>query len=753
MRHKSTRSPSDYQVGFFIALCCVHVLFASPASASVECTGRVYDGEGNSVRSALITFSPASVPEFTQSAYSDSTGIYRLSLPDSSSGYVRVQALGYKSLDQYIHLGLESNVLDFRLELQPLLMDELVVQRRRSRNEASFVEKITVDHNSSSSLVQILDAATSLNIRRYGGLGSFSTVSIRGSTAEQVQVFLDGVPLNSASGGGVDIGRLPLAGVEQIEIHRGNVPYQFGGNSMGGVVHMRTRGLESPRHMRLNAGSGSFNTQRLGLSHSGRLGRWSYLSLAGYSASDNTFYFWDDNGTEYNDQDDEWATRRNSDFSALRLLNKMGREIGTHHLQVHSTLDWSHKGIPGLGNNQSLHTRFDTWRHMIEANFYGTRANGHTFRFKSYYAEQRDTYKDLLGEVGIGIQHQHDATQRYGMRGEFGALMPFDIFSHVFANVRQERFTPRNRLQPDRVAYTNRRRSATLGIQAEKSLFSQRIAAHFGGQGEWQENQFLTPGPLAFSPDVTHRSNDALWGIRMGLSARLGKQFDLQAHRGIYRRAPSFFELFGNRGAVIGNPGLQGETGHNSDIGLVYRSSHTQPTRISLFELTYYHNRVRDLIRFIHNSQQVSKPYNIGQALLRGIETRWQAQVLSLLTINGNYTYQRAENQAPFSFEQGNDLPNAPRHRLSNRLEVKQSSWRCWFEFQRESQHYLDRANLRPVAQRTLYHGGLHHALIASTALTLEVRNITDNQVADLWGYPLPGRSYSMTLDHLFTHL
>ena len=138
MPHKSTRSPSDYQVGFFIALCYVHVLFALPASASVECTGRVYDGEGNSVRSALITFSPAPVPELTQLAYSDSTGIYRLSLPDSSSGYVRVQALGYKPLDQYIHLGLESNVLDFRLELQPLLMDELVVQRRRSNDDASF---------------------------------------------------------------------------------------------------------------------------------------------------------------------------------------------------------------------------------------------------------------------------------------------------------------------------------------------------------------------------------------------------------------------------------------------------------------------------------------------------------------------------------------------------------------------------------------------------------------------------------------
>ena len=750
MHRTSTQAPSDHQVGFFIALCCAHALFALPISASVEWTGRIYDAEGNPVPSALITFFPESATHHSHSTYSDSTGTYRLSSPDHSSGHVRIEALGYKPLSQPVDPGRQSSALDFHLELHPLLMDELVIHRRRSEDDASFVEKISVDR-SNGSLVQVLDAATGLNIRRYGGLGSFSTVSIRGSTAEQVQVFLDGVPLNSASGGGVDIGRLPLAGVQQIEIHRGNVPSQLGGNSIGGVVHMRTRGLDAPEHTRLNASGGSFRTRQLGLSHGSRLGPWSYLSLLDYSASDNTFRFWDDNGTEYNNQDDEWATRRNSDFSSLRLLNKVGRAIGTYRLQVHSTLDWSHKGLPGLGNNQSLSTRFDTWRHMVEANLYGARASGHTFRLKSYYTEQRDTYKDLLGEVGTGLQHQHNATQSYGLHGEVGILMPSEILSNVFASIHQERFTPRNRLRPERSAYTNRRRSATLGIQAEKSLLGDRLAAHVGGQGEWQKNRFLTPGPLVFSPDITHRSSDALWGIRMGLSARLNAQFNVQIHRGIYRRAPSFFELFGDRGAVMGNPDLQRETGHNSDIGLMYRSTDARPTTLSLFELTYYHNRVSDLIRFIHNSQQVSRPYNIGQALLRGLEARWQVQALSLLTLSGNYTYQRAENRAPFSFERGNDLPNAPRHRLSNRLDMARSSWQCWFEYQRESQHYLDRANLRPVARRTLYHGGLRRDLKPSTALAFEVRNITDNQVADLWGYPLPGRSYMMTLDHSFT--
>ena len=154
-----------------------------------------------------------------------------------------------------------------------------------------------------------------------------------------------------------------------------------------------------------------------------------------YSASDNTFRFWDDNGTEYNNGDDEWATRRNSDFSSLRLLNKAGRAIGIYRLQVLARIGVIRASR--IGQQQSLRTRFDTWRHMVEANLYGARANEHTFRLKSCYTEQRDTYKDLLGEVGTGLQHQHN-TQSYGLHGEVGILMPSEILSNVFS-MHQER--------------------------------------------------------------------------------------------------------------------------------------------------------------------------------------------------------------------------------------------------------------------------------------------------------------------------
>ena len=106
MHRNSTQALSDHQVGFFIALCCAHALCALPVSASVEWTGRIYDEEGNPVPSALITFFPESATHHSHSTHSDSTGTYRLYLPNNSSGHVRIEALGYKPLSQPVDLDL-----------------------------------------------------------------------------------------------------------------------------------------------------------------------------------------------------------------------------------------------------------------------------------------------------------------------------------------------------------------------------------------------------------------------------------------------------------------------------------------------------------------------------------------------------------------------------------------------------------------------------------------------------------------------
>jgi outer membrane cobalamin receptor len=749
-----TPSPPRRQVGFFVVLSCALAL-CYPLytwAQQGDLTGYVRDVDtGVPVVGALVSVSPRlPIQNGARSTYSDSSGRYRFVGLRAGEWRLVAEALGYRTQADSLWIRSDGYECDLIMQSEPLLMDELVVRTRRADGVDAFVESIDTKERSGD-LAQKLDAATGVNIRRYGGLGSFSTVSIRGSTSEQVQVFLDGVPLNSASGGGVDIGRLSLAGVERIEIYRGATPAQFGGNSVGGVVHIRTQNPGDKTRAHLHLSGASLATRQLAASLAGPRGKWQHLVLLDYSSSDNTFRFWDDNGTEYNAGDDGWAKRLNSDFRSLRALFKLGRPVGktgASRLQVHSTFDLSHKGIPGIGNNQSLHTRFDTWRHIAEANLYGPRGKG-AYRLKAYHSIERDVYKDLRGEVGTGAQHQRNTTRSTGLRGELNFLLRKQRLATFFSDAQEQQFLPRDETREQSRLRTSRRRALTLGGELERPLFTERIALQAGGQ--WQYNGDRLFDVEAYAPDrelPTRSNGENLWGARVRLSARLGAGWMLQGHRGRYQRAPSFFELFGDRGAVRGNGKLASETGYKNDLGLVFHAAEKKKTGLSLAEITYYHNRVENLIRFIHNSQQVSQPHNLGEVVLRGVETRWSLQLVSIVQLSGNYVYQRAENRSPFSFEKGNDLPNAPRHRLSSRLALVQSRGSFYYEYSRESRHFLDRANLRTVPRRLLHSIGTRLVLTSEMALSGEVRNLSNNQVADLWGYPLPGRTFFLSLDY-----
>ena len=470
--------------------------------------------------------------------------------------------------------------------------------------------------------------------------------------------------------------------------------------------------------------------------------------MVNYRASRNDFRFWNDNGTEYNAQDDGWARRLNSDFRGLRGLAKIGRSLGASRLQIHNTFDLSYKGIPGIGNNQSLHTRYDTWHHIAEAALFGPLGHSRAgYRLKAHHSREKYEFQDRRGEVGLGRQHDRNITQSLGLRGEVNALLPGQSLLTAFVAARHETFVPDDLLRPNSHLLRSRRRALAVGTEVEVPL-GQRLTFNAGTQAEGLNDRLFDRKNFAPSAVLPSRDNgEILGGYRMGAALDLGAGLALKAHNGRYHRAPNFFELFGDRGAVIGNTNLVSEEGHNWDLGLVFRRR-DDGVGLILAEAVYYRNHVEDLIRFIQNSQRVSRPHNMGRALLRGVETRLEARLLPRLTLRGNYAYQRAENRTPFSFERGNDLPNAPRHRLNTRLSLDLGSAEIYGEFSRESRHFLDRANLRTVPVRALYNFGGTVPLVGGIFLSWELRNLTDNQVADLWGYPLPGRSYGLSMQY-----
>ena len=66
-------------------------------------------------------------------------------------------------------------------------------------------------------LPDLLKMVPGVHVRELNGKGQYTTVSVRGSTAAQVGVFVDGVLFNLGGDAAADISTIPVHNVERIE--------------------------------------------------------------------------------------------------------------------------------------------------------------------------------------------------------------------------------------------------------------------------------------------------------------------------------------------------------------------------------------------------------------------------------------------------------------------------------------------------------------------------------------------------------
>ena len=89
-------------------------------------------------------------------------------------------------------------------------------------------------------LADVIEKEAGTQVLQHGGMGSYSSISLRGSSSDQVMIYLDGILLNEGSGGGVNLSNFSLGDVGSIEVFRGTTPVNFGKASIGGVVNIKT---------------------------------------------------------------------------------------------------------------------------------------------------------------------------------------------------------------------------------------------------------------------------------------------------------------------------------------------------------------------------------------------------------------------------------------------------------------------------------------------------------------------------------
>jgi outer membrane receptor protein involved in Fe transport len=215
-------------------------------------------------------------------------------------------------------------------------------------------------------------------LRRSSSLTAHPTsqgVSLRGlgpSGASRTLVLFDGVPLNDPFGGWVYWNRLPISGLESVEVARGSLSQLYGSAAMGGAIQLLPR-APKPDTLEVTARGGDHRTGDLEVfaSDAASDGRWGY-SLSGRLFDTDGFYIV---SPESRGAVDRPAT---VDFGTL-----FGRvEMGRYHVGVNAFRE-------ERGNGTALQTN-DTSLQSLEAGWSGEHwewdAFGQTQRFRSTFS-------------------------------------------------------------------------------------------------------------------------------------------------------------------------------------------------------------------------------------------------------------------------------------------------------------------------------------------------------------------------------
>jgi iron complex outermembrane receptor protein len=593
---------------------------------------------------------------------------------------------------------------------------------------------------------------------RTGSAGSFTTLSLRGSNPDQVRIFVDGVPLNIAQGGAVDVSTLPLGDVERVEVYRGQSPLAFGESAMGGVISITTRTPGVP-NVGARAGVGSVATRFGDVSAGGHLGGVRLYLGAHALSSTGVFRFFNDNCTPLNATDDAWSSRQNNDVKqadgTLRVATDL---LGRRTLSFGVIAFGRDQGLPGSSCVQTQFVRFATARALAYLRYEDRDSLGDGGRLSAqlFASRQRDHFTDP-GELSLGAWNTRDDTQSAGATANASRALAGWLRLAVVAEARAEIFQPQNLGDPMPIGAPARRLIAVGGVEPTFYWRAANLEVIPSVRIELQRDVVTGRDPLLQTqrpPDPPLDRTLPVW--RLALIRPLGAAVALKGNVGRYARAPSFLELYGGSGRLVGNPALRPERGLNGDVALTVDASSGSQVGIST-RTAVFGARVDDLIEWEHDPYGHSRAANLAAARILGAEQEVRLTVGRWGRIVAQATYLQALDHSGVPAHEGKQLPFRPRWQGYVRPELARMSVPRGTEAAIVLGVYVDGAVVGglydvPSNSHTLPARFLLGAGVSAEAprwglrAVLSGQDLTRTWTNDLANYPVPSRTIYLAL-------
>jgi len=585
-------------------------------------------------------------------------------------------------------------------------------------------------------------------IKDYGGVGGLKTISVRSLGGLNTGLVYDGINIADAQTGQVDLSKFSATFVQLLEIYQAN-PQQ---------IPLPARIYSSASI--LSFASNSFNTINFSKTqwqsgmNGGSFGLWQpYAGIyvpatKNMAVSANAQATWAKGNYPYyieNGMFSQSAYRTNSDIHAFQgEINIVNRFTDSSILQTKVWGYQSERGLPGsiiFFNNISVQ-RLQDKDFFVQSRYLNKLNNTTTILASAKYSSMFTKYTDpnFLNNAG-GLDDRYTQNEIYGSLALSHHLGEYFLFSlasdlastHLSANIHSfptpTRTSAWNNLM---IQFTKTHWQISASL-LNTNIHDQTVV----GTAAANKNKFTPAFAIGYKP--------------LSESPFLFRFF----YKDIFRM-PTFNDLYYTYNLNI-NPRLLPEYSEQYDAGFTY----TRNFRASLSQFSFsadgYYNNIRDkIIAVPAQNLFIWTMKNIGKVRITGIDIngqingkfstdfKWSARVA--------YTWQQALDVTdPSSSVYKDEIPYTPNQSGSGMAAVYYKIWGTGYSILFSDERYTlgenDPTNLLPGwNEQDVFVSARIPSKNFQTTIKGEVNNLFNQRYEVIRYYPMPGRSYKISL-------
>lgn len=582
-------------------------------------------------------------------------------------------------------------------------------------------------------------------LRDYGGAGGMKTVSVRGFGARHTGVSYDGVALSDCQTGEIDLSRYTLDNVASVMLAVGDnddifIPARLSAHAAVLSVNTVTQPSADRRpHLTVHLKTGSFGYISPFVSYAQSFSdRFLLTASAEYVYAENDYPFTLKNvslvtrerrtnsmmNSGHGEVGFTWRTGGKSTLNGKLYYYNNDRELPG---QVRYYTDISDEALHE--RNAFAQLRYRTWSR-----------GGLSVKMLAKYNWAASDYTD-----GLYKDRKNDASYRqreayasvcllYSPQGKWAFNYSADYIFNNLSGSRPDDTRPYRHSVLQSLAA--RYRTGRLTVMA-RALYSLYFNAAKRGPGA-RDMRRLSPSVSA--------------------SYRLLKDEDLYvrlSYKNIFR-APTFNESYFYH---YGSTDLLPESTDQINLGLTWNRGDNRATSVRL-SVDGYVNRVKDMIVAVPYNMFVWTNINVGKVVGHGVEAeatvRQRLGGRSALTATANYTWQRSENRTNKKSEYyGNQIAYVPEHQASAAIAFENPLINVSAHGHGISHRYTNNNHYNGTRMAGYMEIGMtawREFVVGSGVIEarVDVKNLLDKQYEIVARYPMPGRSWQLSVKYKF---